>query len=305
MKKNDYLLVGYLNLFNLVPDFMYPVYDHYGQYYFADGDAYNIRCFVKVKQSVIDDIKLFNHTAAITRSVNGTQIYIYQLRNGRLVIGTGNQVYEQLKSVSESQLKMRSELMEFFNNFSKKSNIINGIFKTGFLMPNPATCYSTFNIVGLFRVRPSGIIPKVSKRRYLLTDAKIPISENLKYYGTGRRKTSVARVYLVHGTGRITINKRDIDDYLGLDTLKIVVRQPLEATDTTDKFDVIVNVKGGGYSGQAGAIRHGIARALMEANPSFRSALKSAGFLTRDSRMKERKKYGLKAARKAPQFSKR
>ena len=128
---------------------------------------------------------------------------------------------------------------------------------------------------------------------------------NAKYYGTGRRKKSVARVYLVPGTGKITINKRDIDEYLGLETLKDVVRQPLVATGTPDKFDVIANVKGGGYTGQAGAIRHGIARALLEADADYRPVLKSAGFLTRDPRMKERKKYGLKAARRAPQFSKR
>ena len=128
---------------------------------------------------------------------------------------------------------------------------------------------------------------------------------NSKYYGTGRRKSSVARVYLVPGTGKITINKRDIDEYLGLETLKVIVRQPLVATENVDKFDVLVNVKGGGYSGQAGAIRHGIARALLQVDADFRPVLKSAGFLTRDPRMKERKKYGLKAARRAPQFSKR
>jgi small subunit ribosomal protein S9 len=126
-----------------------------------------------------------------------------------------------------------------------------------------------------------------------------------KYYGTGRRKSSVARVYLVPGTGNITINKRDIDEYLGLETLKVVVRQPLVATETVDKFDVIVTVKGGGYTGQAGAIRHGIARALLQVDGEYRPTLKAAGFLTRDPRMKERKKYGLKAARRAPQFSKR
>ena len=129
---------------------------------------------------------------------------------------------------------------------------------------------------------------------------------NTKYYGTGRRKSSVARVYLVPGTGKITINKRDIDEYLGLETLKVVVRQPLVATDNVDKFDVLVNVKGGGYTGQAGAIRHGISRALLEVDSDeYRPALKKAGFLTRDPRMKERKKYGLKSARRAPQFSKR
>ena len=126
-----------------------------------------------------------------------------------------------------------------------------------------------------------------------------------KYYGTGRRKKSIARVYLVPGTGKITINKRDIDEYLGLETLKVVVRQPLVATETVDKFDVLVNVRGGGFTGQAGAVRHGIARALLQVDPDFRDSLKRAGLLTRDARMVERKKPGLKKARKASQFSKR
>ena len=128
---------------------------------------------------------------------------------------------------------------------------------------------------------------------------------NTRYYGTGRRKSSVARVYLMPGTGKVTINKRTMDDYFGLETLKVIVRQPLVATDTVDKFDVLVNVKGGGYTGQAGAIRHGIARALLQVDADYRPVLKKAGYLTRDPRMKERKKYGLKAARRAPQFSKR
>ena len=129
--------------------------------------------------------------------------------------------------------------------------------------------------------------------------------KSAQYYGTGRRKSSIARVYLVPGKGNITINKRDIDDYFGLETLKVIVRQPLVATDNVEKYDVKVNVKGGGYTGQAGAIRHGIARALLQVDEEFRPTLKAAGFLTRDPRMKERKKYGLKAARRAPQFSKR
>lgn len=126
-----------------------------------------------------------------------------------------------------------------------------------------------------------------------------------RYHGTGRRKKSIARVYLTPGKGKITINRRDIDDYFGLETLKVIVRQPLAATDTVDKFDILVNVKGGGYTGQAGAIRHGIARALLNVDADYRPTLKKAGYLTRDPRMKERKKYGLKAARRAPQFSKR
>ena len=131
------------------------------------------------------------------------------------------------------------------------------------------------------------------------------MAKTTKYYGTGRRKSSVARVYLIPGSGKITINKRDIDEYFGLETLKVIVKQPLEATETSGKFDIQVNVKGGGYTGQAGAIRHGIARALCEADEEYRPTLKKSGFLTRDPRMKERKKYGLKAARRAPQFSKR
>ena len=131
-------------------------------------------------------------------------------------------------------------------------------------------------------------------------------SKRAYHYGTGRRKHSVARVRVYeNGTGSITINGRDIDDYFGLDTLKLIVRQPLNLTETLGKVDIVCTVAGGGVTGQAGAIRHGISRALLGINPEFRAALKAAGFLTRDPRMKERKKYGLKAARRAPQFSKR
>ena len=126
-----------------------------------------------------------------------------------------------------------------------------------------------------------------------------------KFYGTGRRKKSIARVFLEPGKGNITINKRTLDDYFGPETLKVIVCQPLEAVSATDKYDIVVTVKGGGFTGQAGAIRHGIARALCEADADNRPALKKAGYLTRDPRMKERKKYGLKGARRAPQFSKR
>ncbi|MBQ3901447.1 MAG: 30S ribosomal protein S9 [Clostridia bacterium] len=125
------------------------------------------------------------------------------------------------------------------------------------------------------------------------------------FYGTGRRKSSVARVRLYPGSGTVTVNGRDIDDYFGLETLKLIINQPFGLTGTEGKFDVVVNVRGGGISGQAGAVRHGIARALLLADESYRAILKKAGFLTRDPRMKERKKYGLKAARRASQFSKR
>lgn len=128
---------------------------------------------------------------------------------------------------------------------------------------------------------------------------------NPYFYGTGRRKKSVARVRVYAGTGKITINDRDIDDYFGLETLKLIVRQPLALTGTADKFDIICKVAGGGVTGQAGAIRHGLSRALLQYDENLRAELKKAGFLTRDPRMKERKKYGLKGARRAPQFSKR
>ena len=131
-------------------------------------------------------------------------------------------------------------------------------------------------------------------------------AKKLAFWGTGRRKKAIARVRLVpNGTGAVSINKRTMDDYFGLDTLKLIVNQPLVATQTGGKYDVYVNVKGGGFTGQAGAIRHGISRALLEAEPNLKATLKKEGFLTRDPRMKERKKYGLKKARRAPQFSKR
>lgn len=136
--------------------------------------------------------------------------------------------------------------------------------------------------------------------------AKVALKKKLQYWGTGRRKKAIARVRLIpNGSGIITINSRGIDDYFGMDTWKYIVRQPLALTATSDKFDIAVNVYGGGSTGQAGAIRHGISRALIQANMDYRPALKKAGFLTRDPRMKERKKYGLKKARRAPQFSKR
>ena len=131
------------------------------------------------------------------------------------------------------------------------------------------------------------------------------MAKSERFYGTGRRKNSVARVYITPGSGKITVNKKGVNDYFGLETLKVIVRQPFAVTETDGKFDVLVNVYGGGFTGQAGAIRHGIARALCEADADYRPILKKAGYLTRDPRMKERKKYGLKGARRAPQFSKR
>ena len=131
------------------------------------------------------------------------------------------------------------------------------------------------------------------------------MAKSTRYYGTGRRKSSVARVYVTPGSGKITVNKKDVEDYFGLETLKVIVKQPFAVTGTEGKFDVLVNVYGGGFTGQAGAIRHGISRALASADADYKASLKKAGYLTRDPRMKERKKYGLKGARRAPQFSKR
>ena len=142
-------------------------------------------------------------------------------------------------------------------------------------------------------------------RRGNIMAVKNSTKKKVQYWGTGRRKKAVARVRIMPGTGAITINKRSIDEYFPLETLKLIVNQPFAETDTQGKFDVIVNVRGGGFTGQAGAVRHGISRALCNADATYRPALKKAGFLTRDPRMKERKKYGLKKARKAPQFSKR
>lgn len=136
--------------------------------------------------------------------------------------------------------------------------------------------------------------------------AKVALKKKLQYWGTGRRKKAVARVRLIpNGSGAISINGRTLEDYFGLETMHLIVRQPIELTQTADKYDIAVNVNGGGFTGQAGAIRHGIARALTVAQPELRATLKKAGYLTRDPRMKERKKYGLKKARRAPQFSKR
>ena len=136
--------------------------------------------------------------------------------------------------------------------------------------------------------------------------AKVSVKKKLQYWGTGRRKSAVARVRLIPGgNGAITINNRSIDEYCDLDTLKLIIRQPLVLTNTESKYDIFVNVNGGGFTGQAGAIRHGISRALIVAEPELRATLKKEGYLTRDPRMKERKKYGLKKARRAPQFSKR
>lgn len=251
MIETKFVLFGYLNIFELIPDFVYPIYFCQNKLYFADGDAYTITSFVEVKGSMIHRVQAIATNEKIIRKVGDKQIYIYLLAGKSYLVGTGEEVYRKMKYLPKGQLELRADLLDFYNDYAK---IINS---------------------------------------------------HIQFYGTGRRKKSIARVYLVPGTGKITINKRDIDEYLCLQTLRVIVRQPLVATRTEGRYDVLVNVHGGGTSGQAGAIRHGISRALLQADANHKPVLKKEGYLTRDSRMKERKKYGLKGARRAPQYSKR
>ena len=324
MSDKNFRLIGYLNLFMLIPDFVYPIYYREGKFYFADGDAYFIRDFVELKDSMQSEIQPVTLDKKILRTIGSEQIYAYLLTDNTLITGTGESVYKQLKSLPENQLKQRSDLLDFYSDFStgKSTDIVTHQFSNKSIPLSEPWIHPALPeydhgsrrtvIAGCIDAGKTSLLHQRWDIKAVNDLAGITAGVDTvthvpkaRFYGTGRRKKSVARVCLVPGTGKITINKRDIDEYLGLETLKVVVRQPLVATDTTDKFDVIVSVKGGGYTGQAGAIRHGIARALLEADADYRPVLKSAGFLTRDPRMKERKKYGLKAARRAPQFSKR
>lgn len=251
-----YKLVGYINMFKLKPDFVYPVFEYGEDYYIGHGTSYRIEDFYKLKASYIEHIyPLPDAHRGIELRKGSDQIYIYMTADDSILIGNGYQISKQLTGLTIENDILRQEADRFIKKFDAVISNCN-----------------------------------LGKE---------------KYYGTGRRKTSVARVYLYAGDGKITINKRDIDDYFGLETLKVIVRQPLQATGTQNILDVSVSVRGGGTTGQAMAIRHGIARALLEVDNSYRAVLKKAGYLTRDSRVKERKKYGLKAARRAPQYSKR
>ena len=269
MKK--YKLIGFLNLFDIVPDFVYPVFENEDLYYFQDECNGIVIDFVLVKSSVypmiikIDECK---HNLGIKKTVleiGSKSIYAFQMEKGKIICG-------------ESIL-----MLKFFTTYSTNNEFLKkeiAVFKR-----------ELSNSEGVNKKKEKQSVKKHKS-----------VSVAGRFYGTGRTRQSIARVYLVPGKGDITINKASIDVYFKLGKLKDIVCQPLVATDTIDKYDVLVNVHGGSYTRQAGAIRHGIARALLQVDADYRPALKKAGYLTRDSRMKERKKYGLKAARRAPQF---
>ena len=254
---NKYKLVGFINLFGVVPDFVYPVFEHKGEYYFQHGNNDRIEEFEKVKSDLYQQIIPLIDLNNTIIDLNSDPIYAFQSEQQNIRYGHASDIKKYLLTVKTDDCILSKEIRDFF-------------------------------------------IEVGTQKKSQYTPAK-------KYfYGTGRRKSSVARVRVYeNGTGAIVINGRDINDYFGLETLKLIVNQPLVTTDLVGRVDVVVTVAGGGVSGQAGAIRHGISRALVTLNSEYRPSLKAAGFMTRDPRMKERKKYGLKAARRAPQFSKR
>lgn len=261
----EYKLFGFLNMFELVPDFIIPIFELQNIFYIQEGENDQISAIVPLKQEFYSKVIAMNKYRHVQYlpdhlyiTTTSSPKYAFQSSKNNIVFGDSKVLLEYLDTFYTTDDILKQEIDDFRDDIG-------------------------YRVVTIFE-----------------KTARI-----LQFYGTGRRKSSVARVYLRCGTGKIKINKRDIDEYFGLETLKVIVRQPLIATDTVNKFDVIVNVHGGGFTGQAGAIRHGISRALLQVDETFRPTLKKEGFLTRDPRMKERKKYGLKAARCAPQFSKR
>lgn len=262
-----YKLIGFLNMFNLVPDFVFPVFEFGGNLFFQEGENDEIKSYSPAKSSIRTRIIpiVSNAVSDIESSlfdISSNPIYAFQTEE-QMIYGTSSFLRQFFETYLPANEVIALEIRDFLESLPKPKNEI-------VLYSN--TLYQ----------------PKL-----------------LTYYGTGRRKTSVARVYIFQGYGNIIINNRDIDNYFGLQNLKYVVCQPLSLTENLQNFDVRCTVTGGGVAGQAGAISLGIARALLQYNAELRPALKSAGLLTSDARMKERKKYGLKAARKAPQFSKR
>lgn len=261
----EYKLFGFLNMFALVPDFIYPIFAQENILYIQEGEDDQLSAIVPLKEELYNKVVplgRYNDAKYPVEHLNITTEsspkYAFQISKNNVIYGDSKILLEYLDAFSTNDEILEQEISDF---------------KTD---------------VGY------NIMPRIVKEVKLF-----------HFHATGRRKSSVARVYLKHGTGKIKINKRDINEYFGMETLRVIVKQPLIATDTVNKFDVIVNVHGGGYTGQAGAIRHGISRALLQVDTAFRPTLKKEGFLTRDPRMKERKKYGLKGARRAPQFSKR
>ena len=270
----QYKLIGFLNMFSFVPDFVYPIFQNEGVYYFQEGYNDKINDFVPVKSSVysmikkIDSYEEFVGKNNIILTVDTKPIYAFQIEQNKLVCGDSNYILEFFKSYSTDNVVLREEIEDLKNELVNSMN------------------------------------SQKNKEKVSLHEIRYTHRKG-GYWGLGRRKNSAARVYLVPGTGKITINKRDINEYFKLETLKLVVCQPLVATETVDKFDVLVNVKGGGYTGQAGAIRNGIARALLQVDANYLPTLKASGYLTRVPRMKERKEYSLKAARRMPHLSKK
>lgn len=263
MKK--YRLIGFLNLFSVVPDFVYPVFENDGLYYFQDEYHGKVIDFVLVKSSVHSMITKTNEYKQIlgikkaVLEIGSKSIYSFQIEKNKIVCGEDVDMLKFFQTYTTHNKAIKKEILAFNRELLNSESI-------------------------------------KEYRRNQKLENKIK-----KYFGIGRVKKSIAKVYLVPGTGNITINKRPIDDYFGLATLKAVVRQPLAATNTINEFDAIVMVKGGGFTGQAGAIRHGISKALLQVDVDYRPALKKN--LTRNPHMKERKKYGFKAARRKHQLS--
>lgn len=266
-----YRLIGFLNLFDMVPDFVYPVFENDGLYYFQDEKNGKIIDFVLVKSSVysmitkIDKCKQILGIKKAILEIGSKSVFAFQIEKSKVVCGEDVYMFKFFQRYIAENEFIRKEIAVFKEELSNSEEV------------------------------------NKYREKQLVREHK-SVGRTYRFYGTGRRKKSIARVYLAPGKGDIVINKRPIDEYFELETLKIIVRQPFVATDTIDKYDVWVNVRGGSHTGQASAIRHGIARALLQVDADYRSVLKKAGFLTRDPRMKERKKYGLKAGRRVPQF---
>ena len=257
----NYTLIGFLDLFGIKPNFVFPVFKKNKEWFFQDGSKDHINDFVPVKDSV--------------------RPMLIPLSKGKIINVT----------------KLSHPIYAFIDEFGKIEYGDSFFFSLYFMD------YKTDD--SLLKKKISDFLHEIEKEKDVQNTVPF-LQGNVMYYGTGRRKSSVARVYITpNGSGMITVNGRDIDEYFGLETLKLIVRQPLVVTNMLNAVDIRAVVVGGGVSGQAGAIRHGIARALLVQDDNNRAILKSAGFLTRDSRMKERKKYGCKAARRSPQYSKR
>ena len=250
----NYKLHGFLNLFDVIPDFVFPVFECDGEFFFQHGRENVVEEFIKVKMEALERVSKLQDGVIFSISIGSAPVYAFQYDSTSIVYGYADYIKNKLEGFSTNDLILRKQIQNFFEDVKEP----------------------------------------IKKRSYSASS----------FSAVGRRKSAVARVRLLPGEGKILVNKRDINDYFGLETLKMTIRQPLHLANV-GPFDVQVNVRGGGLTGQAGAIRHGISRALCLAYPELRPTLKKAGLLTRDPRMKERKKYGLKAARRAPQFSKR